>query len=90
MTSHVLNTLGLVLGMAGVLVIFRWGPPQPEFSESVGIGISPATVLKDGTKVADIIADARRLKDKHWKMSSLGLGLVFIGFAVQLVAVWMG
>ncbi len=24
-----LNTIGLILGMIGVAMIFKWGPPQP-------------------------------------------------------------
>ena len=37
MNPRLLNTVGLVLGMLGVLIIFIWGPPQPDFEEHVGL-----------------------------------------------------
>ena len=33
MTARWLNTVGLLLGMAGVVILFIWGPPQPNFIE---------------------------------------------------------
>jgi len=89
MTAHVLNSIGLVLGMVGVLLIFVWGPPQPNFDEGVSLGIEPATVLADGTKVADIIAEQKRKKRRHQIMSRLGLVLIFFGFFCQLGGTWM-
>jgi uncharacterized membrane protein len=78
-----LNMAGLVLGMAGVVVIFIWGPPQPTFDEDPheipGLPPTPHS-----------IAAARRegrLKRRHQLMSSIGLALVFLGFAVQFAAV---
>ena len=89
MAAHVLNSIGLVLGMAGVLLIFVWGPPQPSFEEGVSLGVTPATVLADGTKVADIIAEQKRKKRRHQAMSRLGLALIFFGFFCQLGATWI-
>jgi hypothetical protein len=88
MTAQWLNTIGLVLGMSGVVLIFIWGPPQPDFDESVGIALETATVLADGTKVSDLEDAARRRKRRHRIISSIGLALVFLGFGVQLCAVW--
>jgi len=89
MASHVVNSIGLILGMMGVILIFVWGPPQPNFDESVGLAIEEATVLVDGTKVADIIAEQKRLKRRHEIRSRAGLGLIFVGFLVQLLGVWV-
>jgi len=88
MTARWLNAFGLVLGMLGVAIIFRWGPPQPDFKESVGRSLGEGTVLKNGRKVSDMIEAARRLKRRHEIMSRVGLGLIGVGFFVQLVAVW--
>lgn len=89
MTAQWLNTIGLVLGMAGVVLIFIWGPPQPDLNESVGIALETATVLADGTKVSDLEDVTRRRKRRHQIISSIGLVLVFCGFGVQLCAVWI-
>jgi hypothetical protein len=88
MLGHVLNTIGLLLGMAGVAVIFHWGPPQPTFEEAVPLALEHGTVFRDGTKVSDIIEAARQRKKTHKIMSNIGLALIFLGFAVQLWAMW--
>ena len=86
MTSTVLNRVGLVLGIAGVLIIFRWGPPQPQLEEGVGIGMEDGTRLEDGRTVAEHNADVHSLRATHERMSQLGLVLVGLGFGAQLVA----
>lgn len=83
---RLLNLAGLLLGMAGVLVIFKWGPPMPDFSEGVALGLGPNTVFVDGTKVSDMIEAARRLKRVHSIMSRVGLGLIGFGFLAQFIA----
>jgi len=50
LTAQWLNTVGLVLGMVGVVILFIWGPPQPDFVEGVGRGLQLNTALKDGRK----------------------------------------
>lgn len=84
-----LNIVGLVLGMIGVALIFRWGPPQPTFEEGVAIGLEDGTPLQDGRTVAEHDADVRTLRARHDKMSKTGLSLVFLGFAFQLWATVM-
>lgn len=46
--AQVLTSLGLVLGMAGVVVIFKFGPPQQNLDEGVGLGLEDETPLSDG------------------------------------------
>ena len=89
MTPQILNTIGLALSMFGVVLIFIWGPPLPDFDDSVGLGLQPGTVLADGTRIADIIADNQRRRKRHQIMSRIGLALIFAGFAAQLWAVWL-
>ena len=83
---RLLNLAGLALGMVGVLVIFRWGPPTPDFTEGVAIGVTEETILEDGRKVSDMIEHTRRLKRFHSIMSRVGLGLIGVGFALQFIA----
>jgi hypothetical protein len=88
LTAQWLNTIGLVLGIAGVVILFIWGPPQPNFEETVTRSIQPSTVSKDGRKVSDMIETTRRLKRRHQVMSRVGLVLIGVGFGAQLIAVW--
>ncbi len=77
MTAQWLNTIGLLLGMAGVLIIFIWGPPQPDLDPHI------KRVLE---KQDDF---TKRLRRRHEIMSRVGLGLVGLGFLVQLIALWL-
>ena len=80
--NQVLNSIGLTLGIAGAAVIFKYGPPQPNLEE--------ATLRSITGPIADAnAAVARKLKRKHKIWSSIGLGLIMLGFAVQLIAVWI-
>ena len=83
---RLLNLAGLVFGMAGVVVIFIWGPPMPDLTEGVSRGVEAGTVFADGRKVSDMIEDTRRLKRIHSIRSRVGLGLIFCGFALQFAA----
>ena len=86
--QQILNTAGLVLGMAGVGILFVYGPPQPTFEEGVGIGLQGGNVLADGRTVDEHDRDTRRLRDKHSFWSKAGLALGGVGFAIQLGATW--
>ena len=80
--NQVLNSIGLTLGIAGAAVIFKYGPPQPNLEE--------ATLRSISGPIADADADiARKLKRKHKIWSGVGLGLIMLGFAIQLIAVWV-
>jgi hypothetical protein len=79
-TPRRLNTIGLVLGIAGVLIIFRWGPPQPSFDEAVPLAL-------EGPELVHMAEDTRRLTRQYEIMSRVGLGLIGLGFVAQLAAV---
>jgi hypothetical protein len=75
--AFALNAIGLVLGMAGVVVLFIWGPPQPLFTEDdTDILVSKAS-NPDANK-----AEKRR----YMYRSRIGLGLVGCSFLFQFVA----
>ena len=68
MSARWLNTVGLLLGMAGVVILFIWGPPQPDFDEgkfAIGVSFTEDTVFEDGTKPSEIAARAERRKRRH-------------------------
>jgi hypothetical protein len=89
MTSHLLNTIGLAANMLGVVLAFFFGFPQPDHDEGVGLGLMPSTRLQDGRTVAQYAEDTRRRKRLFRRMSLLALALMFAGFSVQAVAVWV-
>lgn len=86
--QQLLNSVGLVFGMVGVLIIFRFGPPQPNLESGVGLGLEDGTLLTDGRTVAEHDEDVKQLRARHSCMSKAGLLFVFVGFALQLWATW--
>jgi hypothetical protein len=82
------NIAGLLLGMAGVVMIFIWGPPQPSFQIGVAIGLEEATPLPNGKTVGQQNRETESKRRFHVWTSRVGLGLIFLGFAFQLVASW--
>jgi len=85
---QLLNTIGLVFAMVGVLIIFRFGPPQPTLEPGVGLGLEDGTLLPNGRTVADHNRAVEKRRFLHSRTSKIGLGLVFLGFAFQLWATW--
>lgn len=83
-----LNTIGLVLGIVGVVLIFVWGPPQPNLEEGLSLGFGDDQDFADGTTVAGHNAAVRSKRRRHKWMSRIGLLLVGLGFGAQLAAVW--
>jgi hypothetical protein len=82
-----LNAIGLFLGMLGVAVIFKWGPPQPSFKTS--LVPSDRTVLPDGTTASERARANKRLKSLYQNRSRIGLGLLGAGFLFQFIALWV-
>jgi hypothetical protein len=88
MASKWLNVMGLLFGIAGVIVIFRWGSPQPSFELRASIGLEENTTLADGKTVAENNADVEAQKKQHEFMSRIGLGMIGVGFVLQLLSQW--
>ena len=89
MPNQILSTIGLLLNIAGVALLFRFGPPQPTFEQGVGLGLEDGTPLKDGRTVAEHNAEVCKIRGQHEKWSRLALILIIIGFAFQLFATWV-
>lgn len=81
-----LNQIGLILGVVGVVLIFIWGPPQPNMEQGVGLGLEDANRLGEGRTVAEHNADVRKLRKRHGVLSKVGLFLVGLGFLCQFLA----
>lgn len=79
-----LNLVGLLLNTAGGMLLFVWGPPPADYYTPKGL----ITFSSD----EDLAADAGRaaLRLKHQRRSKWGLGLVILGFVVQLVPAIQG
>ena len=78
----------MALGMAGVVVLFIWGPPQPSHDSGVGLALEDGTVLSSsGRTVAEHNRNVENRRRFYTGMSRLGLALIFLGFLCQFVAV---
>lgn len=77
MLPEIVNTVGLIANMAGVVVAFFYGFPQPSHEEAVFLVTAEAT------------PDITKRKKRYSILSQAGLLLMFVGFALQLVATWI-
>lgn len=87
--TQIINSFGLVLGITGTAILFRWGFPQPSFNEGVSLGLEDANVLENGLTVAENNQKVKEEKERFSRISRLGLALIILGFAFQLVAAWL-
>lgn len=88
MTAQTLNTVGLVLNIVGVILVFFYGFPQPSHDEGVGIGLEDGTPLSDGRTVAQHNEAVRKMRERYLCLSRFALGLMILGFLFQLFATW--
>jgi len=86
LSPALLNRIGLLLGLVGVILIFVWGPPQPNLEKGVGLGLQEGTRLPDGRTVAEHDRDVARRRRRHTVLSRVGLGLIALAFVLQLIA----
>lgn len=89
MSPEWVNTLGLVSNIIGVALAFKFGYPQPSHEEGVGVGLEDGTPLGDGRTVAQYNEDVRKQKARYLLWSRVGLGLMGLGFFLQLGATWI-
>lgn len=77
MNSRKINISGLVLGFIGVVIVFIWGYPQPDFDP-----YQSQRLLNTGGPDQELIAKA----DHYRFMSRVGLSFIGISFVLQAVA----
>lgn len=76
---------GLILNMIGVLIVFVYGFPQPDYDAGCSIGPEGGTVIDgNGTTVDDKVEQDQIDKKWHKALSILGLVYLFAGFGFQL------
>jgi hypothetical protein len=73
-----LDVIGLVLNAIGGLVMFVWGPPQPSFEKR-----SKLLMRQNAEDLRDDVMKVA-LEKRHRRMFKLGLGLIILGFLLQL------
>lgn len=84
-----LNAAGLLLSLIGAVTIWRFGLPQPDFDDSVAIGAGELPddhKLPSGETYGDMVRRVAREKERYSALSRAGLGLIIIGFALQLAS----
>jgi hypothetical protein len=86
MLAKTLNSIGLVLNILGVLVVFKYGFPQPTHKE---IGTFSPQLMAGAPQwempaIEKQDADIRKIKKRYVLMSTLGMILMVLGFAFQL------
>jgi hypothetical protein len=82
------NMTGLVLGIAGAVVLAIWGPLQPSFQRGLSIGVENNFVMPDGRTVAQHDADIGAAEQRHQRISRSGFVLIGLGFLCQVYASW--
>jgi hypothetical protein len=77
MSADAVGSIGLGLDILGVCILFKFGFPQPDLSDSIKI-------VAEGSD-----PDAPRKRRTYVVMSLLGLVCLVGGFGFQLLAIWM-
>jgi hypothetical protein len=90
MSHQLLSTAGLIANMAGVVVLFFYGFPQPTHDEQAAIAVTaePHEEVKDGKNASEVMQEARQRKKFYLSMSVVALILMLGGFGAQLAALW--
>jgi len=88
METKIINSIGLILNIIGVVVLFRFGFPQPSHEEGSPIGLEANTPLKNGRTVSRQDEITRQIKNRYRCISGLALGLILAGFLFQMWAAW--
>jgi hypothetical protein len=90
MSHQLLSAAGLIANMAGVVVLFFYGFPQPTHDEQAVIAVTaePHEEMKDGKKAVEVMQEARQRKKFYLSMSVVALILMLGGFGAQLAALW--
>ncbi len=89
MCAQIINSIGLMLDIGGVILLFYYGPPQPNLEEGVGVGLEDANPLSNGKTVAEHNEGIRKTRAKHFSISRFAIAIIAIGFILQLIATWV-
>jgi len=78
--------IGLCVNMSGVAMAFKWGFPQPDHEETLGLALefNDDEPQGDGRTHAQWKADQKKQRAQYKLMAQIGLGLMGLGFALQV------
>jgi hypothetical protein len=79
-SAAILNSIGLGFDIAGVVTLFYFGPPVLNITRD-GYKILPFDPNDDAATQRN-----RAIADRHALASKLGLALLIVGFACQLIS----
>ena len=85
---QIISTIGLVMNIIGVILLFFFGFPQPNFDEGVSLGLEDNTPLGNGKTVKEQNIEINRKKRIYKIMATVALVLLLFGFLFQLFGVW--
>lgn len=77
MSAVVLNVTGLILDAVGIVLLFLYGPPPSIISRKAGMVI----LWPSGDE-----SQQQRKSDRHILIGRCALGLIVIGFFLQILA----
>lgn len=80
------NTIGLILNIIGVIILFKWGYPQPSFENGSFLGLEDNTPLSNGLTVKQEREKSELQKIEYKSKAKCGLIFILVGFIFQLVA----
>ena len=87
MEAKCLTTVGLVLDILGVVVVWFFGWPQPRLEPDVSLGLEDGTPIgSNGETVADHNRKIERKRVLYKRAAIVGLLLLLAGFGLQLAA----
>lgn len=84
-----IGSIGLLLDLVGVILLFKYGFPQPDFSQGECLGLGDDIEVEPGITAGE--RDMRRQKEKvlYTKISTRSLVLIILGAILQGVALWI-
>jgi hypothetical protein len=83
-----LNTIGLVFNIIGVLMLFYWGFPQPEFSGGGALLVEDPNLAPDGRSYGSHRREKGAAFITYRNLSFMALFFILMGFVLQLAATW--
>ena len=81
-----MELIGLIMGMAGTALAFKFGFPQPDFEESVGLALEDNTPVSNGMTAKQFAEAQRRKRSKYKFMAYVALSLICLGFVMQVIS----
>ncbi len=89
MINKLLGSIGLVINLMGISILFIFGFPQPDFDESVGLGLEDGNRLANGLTVKEYGEQIVRKKKTYQVLSLFSLFLIILGVILQMVSLWI-